>query len=239
MSPGLMSNSGDRTVLAVAAIVIVVNSCVALYALQTIQEVDSAIAEAVLVTSPTAVEARALLESSAPGLGQASDDSSTVVIEVFSNFACEFCRASMPVIDSAMTHFGSGVEWRYRHMPRGPHRDPLSFETALVAKCLAHVVPVWDVAIESSRRPFEREEFFGVLEEHGASRGEIDACSQSSLVEASVWRDMFDAARMGVRVTPTTFVNGTKVEGLLVSDPLVELVSAEQAKRQSLSGDPR
>ena len=215
--PGVRSTSRYLWPVAIA---ILLNSVAVAYGFRQLTRVSEAIK---WVVAPTiARQVAQVVEDSSNAA------SSPVLVELFSDFDCSFCRRSAAAVDAARMHFGNSVEWRYRFAARSPTVSGLSFHAALVGVCTSSDDGPWRLyhavgeAGEWSERAFEE-----VVKALGTDPKLLLDCTLSDATISRVWSDIFEGAARGVKVTPTIIVNQTRVEGELSAESLIELIESK------------
>jgi protein-disulfide isomerase len=202
------------------SVVILVNSIAIAYAFQRLSEVSDTI-RWVLAPAAAAVAARPSI-----GLGEPVG---TLSVELFSDFSCVHCRASAPAVDSARHNFGDKVNWRYRHVSRGPRLDSVGFRAALIATCLPADEGVWPLyGLLSEKVEWSHAALDIAVAQLALDPSELERCVRSADAAHRIWIDVFYAAGRGVEATPTIVVRGARIEGRLTFAALVEFLEANR-----------
>lgn len=170
-----------------------------------------------LATTPGSVD-RAVLETFAsPYLGQL--DAPVTIVE-FVDFKCPNCKAAGPIMHQVAQKFGTKVKIIVRAFP-AESIHPGATELSEVAQCAHTQGKFWlmhDVLLDSQAILPEKltPEFFAIL----AGRAGVDLvalqdCLARPATAGVVRADFLTGVTAGVRGTPTFFVNGEKVEGVV------------------------
>lgn len=150
-----------------------------------------------------------------------------LTIVEFSDFECPFCAESFPVVGELLSKYGDKVQFVYRHFPvESIH--PNAYGAAVAAQC-AHA--------QGKFMPYHDRLFLGQNNLSDASLGQFalqaglqqqtfEACLNSQSAKNEVEVDLADGVALGVRATPTWFINGRKVEGAIPKDLFFEVVDA-------------
>lgn len=199
---------------------VVVNSAAVAYGFHELGQLSQSIRW--LLAPPIATAATALPISRGPSTA------TKVVVDVYSDFGCTYCRESAPAIDSVRREFGDKVYWRYRYLASPLRADPLSFEAALVGVCTAKDGGPWELysAIRPSL-PWTRESLEKEVVKLAAIHPDLQSCTQSEEATDRIWSDVFEAAARGVRSTPTLYINGKKISAQITAAPLRTFVQNE------------
>ncbi len=150
-------------------------------------------------------------------------DGARVVVELYSDFDCAYCRQSVRAVLAARREFGGRVVWRFRY--RANPARPLSMEGARLALCTADSTGPWQFYSQlASAEPMARSHLDSALARMGRSRRSVQPCIESDSTATRLWRDMFSSSAGGHTRTPTILVDGVEVVGLITEDALVGLI---------------
>lgn len=158
----------------------------------------------------------------APALGP--EDAPVTVVE-FSSFGCSVCKDARPTLKSLLAKYPDRVRLAYRHFPAP--EDPASWNAALAAACAQQQGAFWKMhdAI-FLREQLAGIDFSGLAGELGLDRASFDACLAAEGTRKEVERDIAEGRKLGVDGTPTFFINGRKIPGL-VPEPMLDQVVAQ------------
>ncbi len=150
-----------------------------------------------------------------------------ITVVEFSDFQCPYCKRGAQLLNSVLNRFPDDVKVVFRNYPLDPSCNTkmksgghtASCEAARAAYC-AHKLGQFNAVYETF---FERQSELApkkVTEFANAvitpqSQNDFAQCLASSETQAWVGRDLEEGDHLGVQSTPTFFVNGYKVEGLL------------------------
>lgn len=199
-----------------------------------------AASHAVVVDTPPGISrAVAALGDSLAGLGvdRGAPEASVVVVE-FADFGCGYCaqfaRETFPSLDAEFIATGR-VRWRFVPFRLGAFAK--AEEAARAALCAAKQGAFWpmhDLLFARRASWSRRGNVIPVLRELartvGLDDGAFTRCLESDAVEEHVERSTSAARRLGVRGTPTFFVNGKRVVGALPLEAFRQLLLAELEK---------
>jgi protein-disulfide isomerase len=162
-----------------------------------------------LPTSSTSVVGEGFL-----GLATAS-----VVIIEYGDFECVYCRTfqkdTYPLVRDAYINTGK-VRYYFRDLPLPIH--PYAMPAALAARCASDQGKYWqmhDKLFSGAPRltPADLRESAKGL---GLDVGKLEACISSDRVPTIVKGSMDDAAKMGIRATPTFLIGNLESNGSAV-----------------------
>jgi protein-disulfide isomerase len=181
----------------------------------------SELVDGVLNSPPVAVK----ISDELPSMGPKN---APITIVEFSDFQCPFCRIGAFNLNSALDRFAGQVRVIFRNFPLDqacnptlPHTaHPMACEAAKVAVC-AHqqgkFEPVYQEFFDKqslflSTQPIE------LVKNLGLDEMPLRACVASADTASYLARDIAEANLLGIKSTPTFYVNGHKMEG---ADPAI------------------
>lgn len=176
------------------------------------------------VTVPPLPQGDAWLEDSEDDPFLGSEDAEIIIME-FSDFQCPFCKASFPAIREVITKYPH-VKYIYRDWPVDEFH-PEARRAAEAAACANKQDLFWPY----HDRLFQNQ---GDLSDEALARYalqtglDVDAftrCFEKGTYAAEVEQDLQIGINLGVRGTPTWFVNGEKIEGVIPREGWEELFS--------------
>lgn len=170
-----------------------------------------------------------------PSIGPAS---APITIVEYSDFQCPYCRMAALTLHSLTQKYPDRVRVIFRNYPLDAACNssvsqtvhPMACESAKVALC-AH--RLGDGAFEKIyNRLFEDQASLAPgkpiewAKEVGLDAQLILSCATSEEATQAISRDVVEAGLLGVKLTPTLFIDGHKAEGALPLAVLVKLVEA-------------
>ncbi len=147
-----------------------------------------------------------------------------VVIVEFTDYQCGFCRRSHMQLDSLLEPYEGLYRVIHRHFPLdGQCNDAVarpgngrSCAAAAHAICAHEQGLFWELnaLLYRSRRPLDGEVIRTLAKQAGCDIEALDACLESDVPKEQLARDTSAGIELGVRGTPTLFINGTEVVGI-------------------------
>lgn len=176
----------------------------------------------------------------APSRG-ASHPLATVI--VFSDFQCPFCAQLRPIVDKLVEAHPDKVRVHFRHLPMPFHDRALpAAKAAIEAQEQKGDAAFWkmhDILFE--RQALSDEDLQQYAEQLELSLPEFQAALSSKEHLPVLQRDVMAAAKLGVRGTPTTFINGRPIIGAQPYEEFNKVVQEEleTAEKVIEAGVPR
>lgn len=156
-------------------------------------------------------KARALAESeSSPRLGNAS--SSLVIVE-FADFNCPVCLQEFPIIRSIASKYQKELLFIFRNYPVKGNDSIMLAQASLCANEQGGFWQFHDRLFSNQGKIVSTEDVKRVAVMSGLDWDKLNGCVSSEKYKQQVVNDTQDAMDLGVRGTPTFFINGIKLEG--------------------------
>lgn len=151
-----------------------------------------------------------------PSLG---NPQAKLVIVEFGDFQCEYCRAEFPVIRQFVTEHQQEVFFLFRNYIS---LDQNSVALTQAALCANEQGKFWAF----HDRLFSNEQGGQILDDFisqqaraaGLNLENFAACRQAGRYQDQINQDIADATLLGIKGTPTFFINGYKLAGVVTQD---------------------
>ncbi|MDQ6524918.1 thioredoxin domain-containing protein [Nocardioides sp. LHD-245] len=158
--------------------------------------------------------------------------SSDIVLVEFLDFECEACGAAYPLVEELREEYGDRVTFVARYFPLPGHfngeRAARAVESAARQdRFLEMYQKMYDTQAEWGEQQVPLDDLFrGFAAELGLDLARYDADYASDDVAARVQRDVTDGVSLGVRGTPTFFLDGELLRPTSAADFEQALVDA-------------
>ncbi len=147
----------------------------------------------------------------------------SVWIVEYMDYQCPSCRLASKILDAYTKEYPASLYLQVRFHPLKQH--PYGLESALYAECAARQNKFW----EFHRLLFENqsewkessdatEKFHDYAKQAGLNLKKLDACVANPLTTETVLQENLDSVALGVNSTPTFFINGVRIEGVIPFD---------------------
>jgi predicted DsbA family dithiol-disulfide isomerase len=141
---------------------------------------------------------------------QASE--ATVTITEFSDFQCPYCQQAAVVVEQLRQIYGDNVKFVFKQMPLPFHH--YAFKAAQAAVIAQQQGKFWEYHDRLfAARDLSVDALKKMAGEAGLKQKEFNQSLDSDATRAAVEKDIQDAKQLGVRGTPTFFVNGKILRG--------------------------
>lgn len=136
-----------------------------------------------------------------------------IMIIEFSDFECPYCRHSAPILKELLSKYPSKLKLVYRDFPGPNHRQAMA--AAEAAQCAAEQGRFWEYhdALFSKQAPATGWNFYALAEDLGLHQSPFDVCIKENRYREEVLKDLRDGLKLGIKSTPTFFINGRPLIG--------------------------
>ena len=174
----------------------------------------------------------------AVGLGNSfqrrgGDDALVTVVE-FGDYRCGYCIKVEPVLEELEKSYGREVRFVFRNQPLGGNPESrLIAEAAMAAGEQGRFWQMHD-RLFATEGPIDRPVIDQLAREIGLDLGRFGAALDRRRFELDVSRDAAEGARLGVRGTPTFFINGTALVGARPAAEFRAVIDKKLAEARAL-----
>jgi protein-disulfide isomerase len=143
-----------------------------------------------------------------PSLGK---DNAPVTIIAFTDYQCPSCASMHPSLERVVKEYGDKVRLVTRDFPLTQHVD--AFKAAEAAEAAREQGKYWEYiqVLLKNQSLLTVEKLKGYATEVGLDRTRFDSALDSGKFKESVQLDIDDGIRLGLKGTPTLFINGRRV----------------------------
>jgi protein-disulfide isomerase len=134
-----------------------------------------------------------------------------ITLVFFSDFECPFCVRAEGTLRELESRGDVRIAFRHRPLPMHPHAR-LAAKAAIAAERQGRFWQYHDIVV-AHREALERADLERYAAEAGLDRARFDRDLDDAAVEARLVEDEQLATELGVKGTPTSFVNGRRVTG--------------------------
>jgi protein-disulfide isomerase len=145
----------------------------------------------------------------------------------FSDFQCPFCGRAAPMMKQLMDAYPGKIRWIFKHFPLPIHPNaPLAHEASLAALAQGKFWEMHD-KIFSNQNSLDRKTYIAYAKELGLDVARFEKDLDSGKYKAVVAADTADGQKVGVRGTPTFFINGKRLVGALPLETFKQIMDQE------------
>jgi protein-disulfide isomerase len=162
-----------------------------------------------------------------PMLG--AEDAPITIVE-FSDYQCSFCaRFHNETFGLLIETYGEYIRFVYRDFPLSSIH-PQAIPAAEAANCAEDQDFYWEFhnkLFTSNQQLFNAAVYTQFAEELGLDMGSFQECVDTRKYQSEVEADFAEAQQLGLRYTPTFFVNGIEVIGSKPFSDFAEIIESE------------
>lgn len=165
----------------------------------------------------------------APILGK---DSATVTIVEFSDFQCPFCKKASDTVHKVYKKYGGKVKVAFKHFPLPFHNNARkAAEASFCAKEQGNE-KFWKLhdVMFGDQAKLGVEDLKATAKKVGLNSADFEKCLDSGKFAAKVDQNIKEGKDVGVKSTPTFFVNGKLVSGAQPIEVFSEIIEEELGK---------
>lgn len=149
-----------------------------------------------------------------------------VTVVEFSDFQCPFCSRGAETLTELKNKYKGKIKIAFKHFPLSFHKD--AKPAAESAMCVGDQGPdkFWkfhDIVFKN-QKDLTPEALEKYATQSGANAAKYKECLTSKKFAAAVDADIAYGEKLGVRSTPTFFVNGELVAGALPADAFSDII---------------
>lgn len=163
-----------------------------------------------------------------PVLGKA--DAPITLIE-FSDYECPFCRRwHQEVFPLIQQKYGDKIRFVYRDFPL-TNIHPNALPAAVAANCAGEQGRYWEfnARLFDGTDPLSRATYEKIAADYNLNTADFAQCLDENRYQAEVEADFAYASELGVRSTPTFFINGLAVVGAQPFEVFEQIIDMELA----------
>ena len=143
-----------------------------------------------------------------PSLGRPD---APVTVVAFTDYQCPSCAAMHPELERLVKEYGDKVRLVTRDFPLSQHTE--AFKAAEAAEAAREQGRYWEyiAILLRNQSALSVEKLKAYASELALDRAKFDSALDSGKFKESVQRDVEDGMKLGIRGTPTLFINGRRV----------------------------
>jgi protein-disulfide isomerase len=160
--------------------------------------------------APQPVEVKTVDTAGAPVRGP--EDAAITIVE-FSDFQCPYCTRVKPTLAQVREEYGDQVRLVFKHFPLSFHTKAIPAHKAAIAA--GEQGKFWEMhdLIFQNPKDIEPEQLRAHAESLSLDLAKYDAVMADPATDALISRDQEQGAKLGVRGTPSFFINGRFFSG--------------------------
>lgn len=162
----------------------------------------------------------------APTLG--SENAKVKIIE-FSDFQCPYCSQAATTVNQIKKIYGKKILLAFKHFPLPMHSQAKAAAEASMCVHEQSTDRYWKYhdKLFANQSTLDEESLKKFAKEVGADQQKFNECLNAKKYSKLVQDDLEYGSRLGVRSTPTFFINGKIISGALPLESFKEIIDEE------------
>jgi len=176
----------------------------------------------------TVADKSLLIREDSKTLGPAN---AKITLVEFADFECEACAAAHPILQKILKEYDGKIQFVFRNFPNH-FNSMLAAKSAEAAGQEGKFWEMHDKLLENQLEWGEKkvpvtEAFVKYAKEIGLNVATFTDLIKGTTFEEKILRDKKDGIGLGVRATPTFYLNGKKYEGIPPYEELKKIIDKE------------
>jgi protein-disulfide isomerase len=166
------------------------------------------------------------------GAPTSGSDSAKITIVEFSDFQCPFCKKAAETVEEVKKKYGNKVRVAFKQFPLPFHKNAQKSAEAALCAHDQKKESFWKMhdKMFGAQDQLEVDGLKKMAKEIGLDVKAFDACLDGAKFAAQVEQDMKDGQAVGVKSTPTFFINGKLLSGAQPIEEFDTIISEELTK---------
>ena len=155
-----------------------------------------------------------------------------VTLVEFSDFECPYCAKGAEMVDELKKKYGKKLKVVFKNFPLATHPHARSAAEAALCVNEQDSKKFWKMRNEmfQDQKKLGKEALFAKAKKVGAKMDQFKACFEKGKYRTHVAQDIEQGIKLGVKSTPTFFINGKLVRGARGMNLFASLIDEEFAK---------
>lgn len=158
-------------------------------------------------------------------------DAKVTIVE-FSDFQCPFCSKGATVLAALEKKYGNKVKIAFKHFPLPFHAQAKIAAEASMCAYEQDKKAFWKMhdAMFADQSKLDATNLVATAKKAGVKEVEFKACLDSGKYKARVEADVAQGSSLGIKSTPTFYINGKLIAGAQPVEVFSEVIDEELAK---------
>lgn len=160
------------------------------------------------------------------------DADAKVTIVEFSDFQCPFCSKGATVLTALEKKYGKKVKIAFKHFPLPFHAQAKGAAEASMCAFEQDQKAFWKMhdAMFADQSKLDATNLIATAKKVGLKEADFKTCLESGKYKARVEADVAQGSSLGIKSTPTFYVNGKLIAGAQPVEVFSEVIDEELAK---------
>ncbi len=143
------------------------------------------------------------------------DAQAPITVIEFIDFQCQYCQEAYPQFNAVKEKYAPILRVVFKHLPLTDlHPDTMS--TANASACAGEQGKFWQYYdLLFVNKKFSADDLSFYADKLELNKENFNTCLQAGKHQGEIDKDLLDAVNLGLQGTPTYFINGIKLEGVI------------------------
>jgi len=148
-----------------------------------------------------------------------------VTIIEFGDFQCPFCKRVAPTVQQIAADYADSVSIQFRDFPL-EQAHPQAVNAALAAACAHEQGAFWGYhdRLYETQSDFSDTHYISLARDLALNTEQFLNCYETEKYRSEVLQDFEEGRALGVTGTPTFFINGSKVSGVISYEQFAQII---------------
>lgn len=159
----------------------------------------------------------------------AGGEKAKVTIVEFSDFQCPFCSRAADTVNQIKKKYGNKIKIVFKHFPLPMHQQAMPASEAAMCVYEQSKDKFWkmhDILFKHQDK-LSNDDLAKHAKEAGADEKKFKECFDAKKYAETIQKDLAYGEKLGVRSTPTFFINGQILSGALPIEQFSEVIDEE------------
>ena len=155
-----------------------------------------------------------------------------MTIVEYSDFQCPFCSKAAVTVGEIEKKYGSKVKVVFKNYPLPFHSQARIAAEAAQCANEQGVKFFWKMhdAMFADQTKLDQDNLIATAKKAGVKEADFKSCLAATKHKAVIDADMAEGQKLGIKSTPTFFINGKLVSGAQPAEVFSEVIDEELAK---------
>lgn len=160
-----------------------------------------------------------------------ASDAKVTIVE-FSDFQCPFCSKGAQVLSALEKKYGNKIKIAFKHYPLPFHAQARIAAEASMCANEQDSKLFWKMhdAMFADQSKLDKDNLIATAKKAGVKEAEFKACLEAGKYKAKIDADVAQGATLGIKSTPTFFINGKLISGAQPLEVFTEVIDGDLAK---------
>lgn len=159
--------------------------------------------------------------------GDATFGHGPITVVQFADFECPFSKKEYSIFRELALKYQNQFTFIFRHFPLADVHEHAT-DAALAALCAGEQGKFWLMhdKLYQNNQALQKSDLLNYATEIGLDKNKFVICAETGKYNKKINADIADGKALGVRGTPTFFINGQKIEGAIPANIFDKILSS-------------